>query len=85
MTNKEKIEALSSFLTSEYDITFKDKMLLAQSMVHASFSNENNFSDNERLEFLGNSILQACIRSYYYDIYPSYDEGKLAELAKEFE
>jgi ribonuclease III len=61
-------------------IHFKDKQLLQQAFIHRSYINENtgsNFSHNERLEFLGDAVLELIITDYLYNKYPDRDEGEL--------
>ena len=59
---------------------FKNKKLLLQSLTHRSYSNENKESpNNERLEFLGDAILQFIATEYLYKEYPDADEGILSK------
>lgn len=61
---------------------FKDTSLLRQAFIHRSFLNENKeepFS-NERLEFLGDSVLSILVSTELYKRYPHYPEGKLTNL-----
>lgn len=61
-------------------ITFKDKALLRQAFVHRSFINENKGSQsehNERLEFLGDAVLELISTVYLYKKYPQSNEGEL--------
>ncbi|KPK33600.1 MAG: hypothetical protein AMS24_00550 [Chlamydiae bacterium SM23_39] len=57
---------------------FKDKNLLFLSFMHPSFANENKYfkKDNERLEFLGDSVLNLIVSSYLYKMF-SEKEGIL--------
>lgn len=62
---------------------FKDKQLLALAFIHRSFVNENRHTTtahNERLEFLGDSILGLLIADYLYRYLPSTPEGELSHL-----
>ena len=52
---------------------FTDKNLLIQAFTHSSFANENSEADYERLEFLGDSILEA-LTTYY--LYQNFDENE---------
>src|SRR3989344_8164936 len=64
-------------------INFKHKDLLTQAFVHRSYLNENpNFKTfhNERLEFLGDAILEHLITEYLYNKYPQKPEGELTSL-----
>ncbi len=64
-------------------ITFKDKSLLKQAFVHRSYINENpseGLSHNERLEFLGDAVLELVVTDFLYKKYPGYTEGELTSL-----
>lgn len=64
------------------DYPFKDKTLLALAFTHRSFCNENKdvSEHNERLEFLGDSILNLLIADYLYRYLPKTPEGELSYL-----
>ena len=56
--------------------TFKDKALLKTALTHKSYINENEEAIcNERLEFLGDSVLGFVVADYLYKTYPEKDEG----------
>lgn len=62
---------------------FKDKNLLKQAFVHRSYLNENRdfpIGHNERLEFLGDAVLELVITDYLYEKYPQKTEGDLTSL-----
>ena len=62
------------------DIYFKNKDLLKQAFTHRSFVNENKtfgLGHNERLEFLGDAVLELVVTEYLYSKYPSATEGDL--------
>jgi ribonuclease-3 len=64
-------------------IVFKDKNLLKQSFTHRSYINENGattLSHNERLEFLGDAVLELIVTDFLFKKYPHYPEGKLTAL-----
>ncbi|OGI63791.1 ribonuclease III [Candidatus Nomurabacteria bacterium RIFCSPLOWO2_01_FULL_41_21] len=64
-------------------ITFKDKNLLKQAFIHRSFINENGntgLSHNERLEFLGDAVLELIVTDFLYKKYPTHNEGELTAL-----
>ena len=83
----------------EVGITFKDKDLLKQAFTHRSYLNENpelGLAHNERLEFLGDAVLELVVTEYLYKNYIDKPEGELtmwraalvnarmlAEIAKE--
>jgi len=64
-------------------IIFKNKKLLEQAFIHRSYINENpstNLSHNERLEFLGDAVLELIVTDFLYKKYSSYTEGELTAL-----
>jgi len=60
-------------------ILFDDKNLLAQALTHKSWVNEHpgERESNERLEFLGDAVLELAVTEYLYDRYPEATEGDL--------
>lgn len=74
-------EELDSFIKS-LDVMFKDYALLNQALTHRSFSREchRNFSNNERCEFLGDSVLGLVVTEILYSRYPDKPEGDLASM-----
>jgi ribonuclease III len=61
-------------------IIFKDKNLLREAFTHRSYLNENRnfeYSHNERLEFLGDAVLELVVTEYLYEKYPDNNEGEL--------
>lgn len=61
---------------------FNNKNLLKQAFIHRSYLNETKqkVKSNERLEFLGDSILSLIVSKYLYDKYPYFEEGILTNL-----
>ena len=69
-----------SILEKKLGLNFKNKDLLIQAFIHRSFLNENpNFRifHNERLEFLGDAVLEQIITEILYKKYPDKSEGEL--------
>jgi ribonuclease-3 len=61
-------------------ISFKDKSLLKQAFTHRSYINENKntrLEHNERLEFLGDAVLELVVTDFLYKKYPGKPEGEL--------
>lgn len=72
-----KLELLEDII----EVKFKNKKLLVESLSHRSYSAESeDKKSNERLEFLGDSVLSAVVSTYLYDAYPLEDEGTLSRL-----
>ncbi len=67
-------------LEKKIGVEFKDKNLLIQAFCHRSYLNENpdfNLGQNERLEFLGDAVLELVVTDYLYFNYPDKSEGEL--------
>jgi ribonuclease-3 len=67
-------------LEKKLGIVFKNKDLLTQAFIHRSYLNENPqvvLGNNERLEFLGDAVLELAATEYLYAKYPGESEGKL--------
>lgn len=64
-------------------ITFTDEKLLRQAFTHSSYVNEHHrkpHEDNERLEFLGDAVLELTVSKFLYKKYPLMSEGELTKL-----
>jgi ribonuclease III, bacterial len=71
------------FLNEKYGITFNNKKLIERAMTHSSFDNEHKelrIGDYERLEFLGDAVLEINISKYLFEKFPELPEGKLTRL-----
>ncbi len=74
------MEEKFSELEKKIGVDFKNKELLVQSFCHRSYLNENpdfDLGQNERLEFLGDAVLELIVTSYLYFNYPEKSEGEL--------
>ena len=70
-------------LQSALGVTFRDLPLLEQALVHRSYLNEDSafpLSSNERLEFLGDSLLGLVIAEKLYTEFPELSEGEMTKL-----
>ena len=63
--------------------TFKDKNLLKKALTHTSFAYENKLESNEKLEFLGDSILEYISSKYIYNNYTKLKEGEMTKVRAE--
>ena len=59
---------------------FKNKDLLKRALTHVSFANENNVKSYEKLEFLGDSILEFISSKYLYTHFPKLTEGEMTKV-----
>lgn len=60
--------------------SFKDVSLLKTALTHTSYANENKTVSYERLEFLGDAVLQLLTSKYIYKNYPNFPEGKMSRM-----
>ena len=70
-------------LETKIDYHFQDKLLLKQALTHSSFSNEqkiNKFKNYERLEFLGDAVLELISSKFFFTNYPDMSEGQMTKL-----
>ena len=76
MTNKKELE-------KKLGVTFKNATLLKNALVHRSYLNENRskeLENNERLEFLGDAVLELIISAELFIKYPNKTEGELTSI-----
>ena len=74
-----------ALLEKKIDYEFNDVKLLEVALTHSSYSNEKKnqgiFVDsNERLEFLGDAVLEIVISEYLFSFYKNYSEGVLTKM-----
>lgn len=70
-------------LAKQIPLEFSNPGLLHQALTHTSYANENrhlHLSHNERLEFLGDAVLELVISDYLFHTYPDFPEGELTKL-----
>ncbi|MCL4804571.1 MAG: ribonuclease III [Anaerolineae bacterium] len=70
-------------LSARLGVEFSDYSLLSRALTHRSYLNENHGSileDNERLEYLGDAVIDFIVAGYLYHRFPEMDEGELTAL-----
>lgn len=78
--NKKVIYNISKF-EDTINYTFDNKSYILEALTHSSYSNENkNYKFNERLEFLGDSVLSIVISDYLFKKEKNLPEGELTKL-----
>ena len=73
---KEKLEELEKSI----GYVFNNKELLKNALTHTSYAFENHIQSNEKLEFLGDSILEFISSKYLYLKYPKLKEGEMTKV-----
>lgn len=69
-----------SILEKNIKYKFTDINLLKKALTHTSYANENHIESNEKLEFLGDSILEFISSKYIYDNYGDLKEGEMTKV-----
>lgn len=78
-----EIKALSKILKEKFDISFNNEALLMEAMTHSSYTNEHKEMKgiyNERIEFLGDAVLELTISDWLFRQFPHFQEGQLTKL-----
>ncbi|MFV5908777.1 ribonuclease III [Staphylococcus arlettae] len=89
LTNNKKIEMVKDFRErfqhkmTELNLQYNNVELYQQAFSHSSFINDfnmNRLEHNERLEFLGDAVLELTVSRYLFDKYPELPEGNLTKM-----
>ncbi|CRZ34320.1 ribonuclease-3 [Herbinix hemicellulosilytica] len=83
MSRRNRQEASVSLLEDRIGYKFKNPSLLLQAITHSSYANEMKMrkeSNNERLEFLGDAVLELVTSEYVFERYNDLSEGDLTKL-----
>ena len=68
-------------LKLKINYNFKNKALLREALTHRTYAVENSLSyDNQRLEFLGDAVLEIILSEYLFQLYPDAQEGELTKM-----
>jgi ribonuclease-3 len=85
---KKKLKKLESprELIERLEVQFNDILLLTRSLTHRSYLNEHPeaLEDNERLEFLGDAVLDFLVGEWLYNRFPEMEEGDLTQMRSAF-
>ena len=73
-------KALKHSLEMKIGYPFNDAQLMITAFTHSSYANEHSGESNERLEFLGDSILNFAVTQFMYNHYPDKDEGVFSKV-----
>lgn len=78
-----EIQTQTDELQKKITYEFKDPGLLRRALTHSSYSNERHLkrqTNNERLEFLGDAVLELMTSDFLFRKYPDMDEGEMTKL-----
>ena len=70
-------------LQEKLNYRFKDRSLIVTALTHSSFANEHRCQSNERLEFIGDSVLGMVVAMHLYRTFPQLPEGKMTRMRAE--
>ena len=77
------MEKIVKQIATDFSIVFRNEKLLHEAFTHSSYVNEHRhlaLQDNERLEFLGDAVLEVVISDYLFYTYDTWHEGKMTRL-----
>ncbi|AZP05217.1 ribonuclease III [Jeotgalibaca ciconiae] len=77
------MEEIKDIIKKHYQIVFDNEDLLLEAFTHSSYVNEHrqlNLKHNERIEFLGDAVLEVVVSEFLFHQYPEWNEGKLTRL-----
>ena len=77
--NKNRVVPVSK-VEESIGYKFKNQKLLIKAFTHTSYAYENGVESNEKLEFLGDSILEYISSKYIYNNYPNLKEGEMTKV-----
>jgi len=80
--SEQEIQNFNS-LQQQLKVQFDNTQLLIQAFTHSSYVNEHRkkpYEDNERLEYLGDAVLELTVSQYLFQKYPTMSEGELTKL-----
>ena len=79
---KEEKETLIKDLENKISYHFKNRQLLIEALTHSSIALDQaqHSFDNERLEFLGDAVLQLVITAHLFELFPRFEEGPLTKI-----
>ena len=72
-----------SLLQKKLGYEFKEKNILKNALTHSSYANEKHWAysrNNERLEFLGDAVLELVSSDFIFKHHPQMEEGKMTKL-----
>ena len=70
-------------LQEKLNYSFKDNSLIVTALTHSSYANEHRCQSNERLEFIGDSVLGMVVAMHLYRTFPDLPEGKMTRMRAE--
>ncbi len=82
MENGESVSMSPQEFAAKLKLDFNDRLLLSRALTHRSYLNEHPeaLEDNERLEFLGDAVLDFVVGAWLYNRYPEMAEGDLTRM-----
>ena len=66
-------------LETFFNLSFNQPSLLTTAMTHSSYANEHHTESNERLEYIGDAVLDLVVGKYLYETHKDYAEGDLTK------
>ena len=77
------MEDLKNMIQTQFNVSFRHDSLLEEAFTHSSYVNEHRqlqLKHNERVEYLGDAVLEVVVSEFLFHHYPEWNEGKLTRL-----
>lgn len=77
------LDKLQKHIKSEFGIVFNDVSVLKEAFTHSSYANDHRRNEDknlERLEFLGDAVIELCTSEYLFEKFPELPEGQLTRM-----
>lgn len=77
------MKKLVQHVYDQFGVTFNDRSVLIEAFTHSSYANDHRdeqIRNLERLEFLGDAVLEVTVSEYLYHKYPNHPEGQLTRM-----
>lgn len=77
------MKKLVQHVNDQFGVTFNDRSVLIEAFTHSSYANDHRdeqIRNLERLEFLGDAVLEVTVSEYLYHKYPNHPEGQLTRM-----
>jgi ribonuclease-3 len=81
MENANSLDETFEKIEKKIGYRFRNRNLLREALTHSSYANENDeFAYNEKLEFLGDAVLELTVSEHLYKEYENLNEGRLTRM-----
>ena len=84
MNKRSKMDFPVKEIENKIGYTFQDKALLKEAFTHSTYANTHGGKDNERMEYLGDAVLQLVVTEWQFARYERAEEGEMTRQRQKF-